>query len=269
MTTLSPTPGLSAMPTASPTLVATAPVEQWILFAVFVFLFGISQYISRILMAVLSGFASISPDLVVASKTELQQPLTHTLAGAFLLIAVGFFPVNIPALIEVMYYIARFYLWVAIFFACFRLSKFIIMVLNFFMIENETQNYVRKGIVEFMQLVRTIVLVIILLVLISFFPLNGNLDAVSSIFLSVNLVTATLAVMFAPMLRNLVAGLNVLIDQQIKAGDVVSIPGICKIGRLQNVSLRQAHLESFSDGAVYRIPTITFLRTAISRSDPR
>ncbi|KAH9256385.1 hypothetical protein BASA81_005642 [Batrachochytrium salamandrivorans] len=239
-------------------------VEAWVCVAVFVFLFFISYYISKFIIAFLNGFSKVPPDLIANIKLELQGPLAHALRVAFLTLAFFFLPVdNNQWFMQILYYLLRFYQWIVIFYSCINVSRVLITLMNYVMEVRGVYLYVRQGIVEFLYIIRFVMLVIVFLILVSFFPPNGNTDAIISIFLSVNMVTATLIVMIAPLMRSLISGLSLLVDQQIKTGEVISLPGICKVGKLKSLSLRQAEIESFEDGSVLCIPAVIFSRNSV------
>lgn len=239
-------------------------VTDWVFVAVFLFLFFISYYIAKFIIAFLNGFSKAPPDLIASLKSELHGPLAHALRVAFLTLAFYFLPVDDGQwFMQILYYLLRFYQWVVIFYSCINVSRELITLGNSVMEIRGVYLYVRQGIVEFLYIVRFVLLVIVFLVLVSYFPPNGNTDGIVSIFLSVNMVTATLVVMVAPLMRSLVAGLSLLVDQQVKTGEVISLPGICKVGKLTALTLRQAEIESFEDGSVLCVPAVVFSRNSL------
>lgn len=262
---------MSTVPTQGPTaLMKTVSIEAWVLTAVFLALFFIAHYISRFLIAFLNGLSSkVSVELIKDAKSELSGPLSHGLRVTFLTLAYFFLPVNIIWLMDTLFYILRLYQWLVIFYACVNVSRLLILILDYFLVVYSTSAYVRKGVVEFLYIVRFILLVIVFLVLVSFYPPRGSTDVIVSIFLSVNMVTATLVVVVAPLLRALVAGLSILVDQQVKEGEVVSMSSICKVGRLVDLSLRQVTIESFEDGSIIHVPTTIFLRNSVTKCDDK
>ena len=134
----------------------------------------------------------------------------------------------------------------------------------------EVEFYVTSGVIEFLEIVRVLALLLIFYVLIvSFVGVNSYISSALGIFGDVNLVTATLVVMFSPVLRSLIGGLTVLSDRFIKAGQAVELCGIVPLGRILAVQLRETKIRAFKDGAVYHIPNILFLRFPIVNGSVR
>jgi small-conductance mechanosensitive channel len=128
----------------------------------------------------------------------------------------------------------------------------------------EVERYVRQGVTEFLGVVRAIAMVVIFIVLVtSFVEQSGIITQGLSLFASVNVVSATLAVMFAPLLRSFTGGLTILADRFVKTGQAVELPGVAPLGRVVSVKLRETRIKSFEDGAMLHVPNILFLRHPI------
>ena len=96
-------------------------------------------------------------------------------------------------------------------------TRFLMILVAIVMENSEYEDYISQGVVEFLGILRVVALALILLVLITSYA--ASLDTVSqilNIFGSINLISATLVVMFAPILRSLFAGLTILSDRFIK-----------------------------------------------------
>jgi len=153
--------------------------------------------------------------------------------------------------------------WIVIFIACLRVTQFALVLIEFVMTRYGVEKYIRRGVIEFLGIVRLIALVIIFVVLIVSFTGN-TVDTTRSlsIFGNINVVTATLVVMFSPIFRSLAAGLTVLSDRFVKGGQAVELYGVTPIGRVLAVQLRETRIKSFKDGAVLHVPNLLFSRYA-------
>ena len=151
--------------------------------------------------------------------------------------------------------------WIIIFIACVHVTRFLIVLLEIVMKNSDLEDYISRGIVEFCGIVRIVALALVALILVvSYVGNDETVRQTLSIFANINVISATLVVMFAPIIRSLLAGLMILSDRFIKGDQCIELLGAAPFGRVVAVQLRETKIRSFLDGSVFHIPNILFLR---------
>lgn len=152
------------------------------------------------------------------------------------------------------------YSWVVIFIACIRLTRFLYTVAAISMRATHYEEYEQKAILEFLQIVRVVALVIIFLILVATFSSKQGMTDLARIFADVNVITGTLVVLVAPLLRALLGGLSLISDRVVRKGDAIELCGVAPAGRVISIELWSIRIASFFDGAVYQIPCNLFMK---------
>lgn len=122
-----------------------------------------------------------------------------------------------------------------------------------------------NGVIEFLGIVRVVVLCFICVILLFAFNLNyvRGFNDMLQIFSQVNVITATLVVTFSPVLRNLLSGLTILVDRSIRVGQSVEIFGVAPAGVVVEVQLQESLIRAFVDNSTHFVPNVLFTRYAI------
>lgn len=153
--------------------------------------------------------------------------------------------------------------WIVILIACVRVTRFIITAVSLFMAAANYEDYISGVIIEFLGILRVVALAFIVIILLSsFVGGTAGVSSVLAIFASINLISATLVIMFAPAFRSLFAGLTLLADKFVRTHQVIELVGATPLGRVLSVQLRNTRIRSFQDGAVLHVPNILFLTHA-------
>jgi small-conductance mechanosensitive channel len=268
---------VTSAPTPSPTLSSTQLLVQWVLFGVAMLVAASSRYISRIIFSIVSAFEK---DALVgkALKAHLEYPLTLALLTGFLYLGcVVFVPwsYNFRALFIVVQAICRFLCWCAIWYACLRTLDLLVVLIPIAMSNYRLDANTRRGLVEGLRIVEFVVMFIISIVLLVTIPVDYSqqiLLDILTLFTRINAVTGVIAVALAPVLRDLVAGLTLLVDGDVRVNNYVQIWGVAPPGRVLEIRLRVTVIRVWPDDFVLFIPNSKMMRFPIinfSEQTPR
>ena len=238
---------------------------RWVLFAVAILLSASSKFLARIIFFIVSAFEK-RVILARALKKHMEHPLSLGMQAGFLFLGVVvFIPWTAPVIVvqEICAAIARFLCWCAIWYACFCFLNMLVELLPAMLRSTKLEESARTGLVEAAIIVEFVIMFVITVVLLVTIPASYNSETLTDIltlFTKINIVTGVLAVALAPIMRDLVAGLTLFVDGNIKVHDFVHIWGVAPPGLVERISLRVTVLRVWPEDFLIFIPNNKLLR---------
>jgi len=256
---------ISTLAPTSSDLTTSQLIVSWVLFAVTMLVVFVAKYISRLVFSVVSGFEK-QVVFARALKKHMELPLTLGLITGFLYLGcVILIPWSAPVafIYIIVAAICRFFCWCAIWYACYCTLNLIVELLPLIFHLSNLDSSAKHGLVEGATILEYIIMFIISIVLLVSIPADYSTQTLTDIltlFTRINVVTGVLVAALAPIMRDLVAGLTMVIDRQLKVNDFVHVWGVAPPGRILEIRLRVTVIRVWPDDFVVYVPNSKFLR---------